>query len=59
RADEGAAHCPEWEEMLTAQVAKCFEETMNPKGVFVKVETEQMCMAIRGNKKPGNKTITT
>ena len=35
------------------------QEALNPRGVFVMVEAEHMCMTMRGIKKPGSKTITT
>ncbi|MEQ9763858.1 GTP cyclohydrolase I FolE [Streptococcus jiangjianxini] len=59
RAVEVAAHRPQLQERLTAQVANALEEAMNPKGVFVMVEAEHMCMTMRGIKKPGSKTVTT
>ena len=34
-------------------------EMLNPIGVYVVIEAEHMCMAMRGIKKPGAKTITT
>ena len=46
-------------ERLTDQVATALEEALNPRGVFVMVEAEHMCMTMRGIKKPGSKTITT
>ena len=47
------------QERLTDQVATALEEALNPRGVFVMVEAEHMCMTMRGIKKPGSKTITT
>jgi GTP cyclohydrolase I len=34
-------------------------DSLNPRGVFVIVEAEQLCLTIRGIKKPGSLTITT
>ncbi|MGT2832885.1 GTP cyclohydrolase I FolE [Streptococcus halotolerans] len=59
RAVEVAARRPQLQERLTAQVANALEEAMNPRGVFVMVEAEHMCMTMRGIKKPGSKTVTT
>ena len=46
------------QERLTDQVATALEEALNPRGVFVMVEAEHMCMTMRGVKKPGSKTVT-
>ena len=58
-AVEVAARRPQLQERLTDQVATALEEALNPRGVFVMVEAEHMCMTMRGIKKPGSKTITT
>lgn len=59
RAVEVAARRPQLQERLTDQVATALEEALNPRGVFVMVEAEHMCMTMRGIKKPGSRTITT
>lgn len=59
RAVEVASRRPQLQERLTAQVANALEEAMHPKGVFVMVEAEHLCMTMRGIKKPGSKTVTT
>lgn len=59
RAVEVATRRPQLQERLTDQVATALEEALNPRGVFVMVEAEHMCMTMRGIKKPGSKTITT
>ncbi|CAN5119636.1 GTP cyclohydrolase I FolE [soil metagenome] len=47
------------QERLTAQVAQAIEDKLDPLGVFVMIEAEHSCIAMRGIKKPGSKTITT
>lgn len=59
RAVEVASKRPQLQERLTDQVATALEEALQPKGVFVMVEAEHMCMTMRGIKKPGSKTVTT
>lgn len=59
RAVEVASKRPQLQERLTEQVATAIEEALAPKGVFVMVEAEHMCMTMRGIKKPGSKTVTT
>ena len=59
RAVEVASKRPQLQERLTEQVATALEEALNPKGVFVMIEAEHMCMTMRGIKKPGSKTVTT
>ena len=46
------------QERLTSQVAQAIEDNLNPRGVFVMVEAEHMCMTMRGVAKPGSKTLT-
>ena len=59
RAVEVASKRPQLQERLTDQVATALEEALHPKGVFVMLEAEHMCMTMRGIKKPGSKTVTT
>lgn len=59
RAVEVASKRPQLQERLTAQVADALEEALHPKGIFVMLEAEHMCMTMRGIRKPGSKTITT
>lgn len=46
------------QERLTVQVASWLEETLQPRGVGVVLEAEHMCMALRGVRKPGCRTVT-
>jgi len=45
---------PDYVEMLVNAI----EEQLQPKGVYVIIEAEHMCMAMRGIKKIGSKTVT-
>jgi GTP cyclohydrolase I len=46
------------QERLTVQVAGWLQETLAPKGVGVVLEAEHMCMALRGVRKTGSRTVT-
>ena len=46
------------QERLTAQVADAIEKALEPRGVFVVIEAEHLCMTMRGVKKPGSLTVT-
>ena len=46
------------QERLTKQVATWLEEQLSPKGVGVVIEAEHSCMALRGVRKAGSKTVT-
>ena len=58
RLVEGYARRPQMQERLTAQVADCLQERLDPHGVLVVVEAEHLCMSMRGVRKPGAKTVT-
>jgi len=49
---------PQLQERLTTVVAETLMEKLGAKGVLVVVEAEHLCMAMRGVRKPGTKTIT-
>ncbi|MGL4971894.1 MAG: GTP cyclohydrolase I FolE [Culicoidibacterales bacterium] len=59
RAVEIIARRPQLQERISQQVADAVETALAPRGVFVVIEAEHMCMTMRGIKKPGSKTITT
>jgi len=46
------------QERLTTQIADALMKSLSPKGVFVVVEAEHLCMTMRGVKKPGAMTTT-
>ena len=58
RLVDGFARRPQMQERLTAQVADCLVERLDPLGVIVVIEAEHLCMSMRGVKKPGALTVT-
>lgn len=58
RCVETVARRPQLQERITSTVADVMMEMLDPKGVYVVIEAEHMCMTMRGLKKPGAKTIT-
>jgi GTP cyclohydrolase I len=40
------------------QIARWLEDVVAPRGVGVVLEAEHSCMALRGIKKPGSRTVT-
>jgi GTP cyclohydrolase I len=46
------------QERLTTQIADVVEQALEPRGVFVLIEAEHLCMTMRGVKKPGSLTVT-
>jgi len=58
RLVEGFARRPQMQERLTAQVADCLKERLDPLGVLVVIEAEHLCMSMRGVRKPGARTVT-
>ncbi|MCY1444726.1 GTP cyclohydrolase 1 [compost metagenome] len=55
---ETIARRPQLQERITSSVANTIMEMLSPKGVYVVIEAEHMCMTMRGLKKPGSKTVT-
>jgi GTP cyclohydrolase IA len=49
---------PQVQERLTAQVADSLVRRLQPRGVIVVIEAEHLCMAMRGVRKPGARTVT-
>jgi GTP cyclohydrolase I len=58
RVIETMTRRPQLQERLTAQIADVLMKVLKPKGVLVIMEAEQMCLSMRGLKKPGSVTIT-
>ena len=49
---------PQVQERLTSQIADSLVRRLEPSGVIVVVEAEHLCMAMRGVRKGGAKTVT-
>lgn len=49
---------PQVQERLTTEIADALEQGLEPRGVFVLIEAEHLCMTMRGVKKPGSMTVT-
>jgi GTP cyclohydrolase IA len=46
------------QERLTTEIADALDQAIQPRGVFVMIEAEHLCMTMRGVKKPGSVTTT-
>ena len=49
---------PQVQERLTTEIADAIDTALTPRGVFVVIEAEHLCMTMRGIKKPGSRTVT-
>ena len=52
------ARRPQVQERMTSQIADGLMSVLEPSGVIVVIEAEHLCMAMRGVRKPGAKTVT-
>jgi GTP cyclohydrolase I len=52
------ARRPQVQERMTSQIADGLVSVLEPSGVIVVIEAEHLCMAMRGVRKPGAKTVT-
>ncbi len=58
RLVDGYAKRPQVQERLTTQIADALVEALAPRGAFVMIEAEHLCMSMRGVRKPGTLTVT-
>ena len=58
RLVEVYARRPQVQERMTSQIADALADVLRPRGVLVVIEAEHLCMAMRGIRKPGSRTIT-
>ncbi len=49
---------PQVQERLTTEIADAIDAALEPRGVFVVIEAEHLCMTMRGVKKAGSVTVT-
>jgi GTP cyclohydrolase I len=49
---------PQVQERLTTEIADAIEKALEPRGVFVVIEAEHLCMTMRGVRTPGSQTVT-
>jgi len=52
------ARRPQVQERMTTQIADALVEHLQPRGVLVVIDCEHLCMAMRGVRRPGARTIT-
>ena len=52
------ARRPQVQERMTSQIADALVATLEPRGGVVGIEAEHLCMAMRGGRKPGARTVT-
>ena len=58
RLVDGFAKRPQVQERLTTQIADAIVTALAPRGAFVLIEAEHLCMSMRGVRKPGAVTVT-
>lgn len=58
RVVDVAAKRPQLQERLTMQIADAIEARLDPRGVFVVIEADHLCLTMRGIRKPGSLVVT-
>src|SRR3954462_11848577 len=58
RLVEVYARRPQVQERMTSQIADALNDVLKPRGVLVVIGAEPLCMAMRGIRKPGSRTVT-
>jgi GTP cyclohydrolase I len=58
RLVEVYARRPQVQERMTGQIADALQDVLKPRGTIVVLEAEHLCMAMRGIRKPGSRTVT-
>jgi GTP cyclohydrolase I len=58
RVVDGFARRLQTQETMTAQIARCIEQALQPRGVAVIVKAQHPCMTTRGVNKPGVAMVT-
>ncbi len=58
RLVDGYAKRPQVQERLTTEIADAIVRVLQPRGAFVLIEAEHLCMSMRGVRKPGSVTVT-
>ena len=58
RLVEVFARRPQVQERLTAQIADLLMDALSPRGALAVLECEHLCMAMRGIRKAGSRTVT-
>ncbi len=58
RLVDGFARRPQVQERMTRQIADALNKQLEPRGVFVVIEAEHLCMSMRGIRKSGSTTVT-
>src|SRR3954466_3210878 len=52
------ARRPQVQERMTGQIADALQEALKPRGTIVVIEAAHLCLAVRGIRKPGSRTMT-
>ena len=59
RVMDSFAYRLQTQETMTAQIANCIQDALQPKGVAILIDAKHQCMTTRGVKKPSVSMVTT